>query len=85
MPIVSLIEYIFCLSEFLRCLTIYDYFVTVVSLELGTGHTLFFKECQQFRKKGSFLRHFHWKRVIFWWFKLAFLNKRGPFFFRKYQ
>ena len=25
----------------------------------------FFKECQQFRKKGSFLRHFHWKRVIF--------------------
>ena len=22
------------------------------------------KECQQFRKKGYFLRHFHWKRVI---------------------
>ena len=40
MSIVSLIEYIFCLSEFLRCLTIYDYFVTVVSLELGTGHQL---------------------------------------------
>ena len=45
----------------------------------------FSKECQQFLRKGSFLRHFHWKRVIFWWFKSAFLNKRGPFFLRKYQ
>ena len=40
---------------------------------------LFLKECQQLGKKGLFLRHFHWKRVIFWCLKSAFLNKRGPF------
>ena len=42
----------------------------------------FLKECQQFRKKGSFLRHFHWKLVIYWCFMSAFFNKRGPFFLR---
>ena len=37
------------------------------------------KECQQFRKKGSFLRHFHWKSVILWCFKSPFLKKGGLF------
>ena len=36
-------------------------------------------------KKAIFIRHFHWKRVIFWCFKSAFFNKRGPFFPRKNQ
>ena len=33
-----------------------------------------------FEKNDIFLRHFHWKRVNFWWFKSAVLNKKGSFF-----
>ena len=32
----------------------------------------FFKDCQQFRKKGLFLGIFTGKKVIFWCFKSAF-------------
>ena len=39
----------------------------------------FFRECQQFRRKGSFFCHYQWKRVIFQCFKSAFLEKKGSF------
>ena len=49
-------------------------------LDIGKkGHI--FIECQWIRKKGPFLRHFHWKRVIFWYSRSAFLVKKGLFSF----
>ena len=42
---------------------------------------IFLENVSGLEKKGSFLRHFHWKRVIFWYSKSVFLVKRGLFSF----
>ena len=61
-------------------------FILPICMSLILGKRVpFFRKCQQFRKKGVFLSHFHWKRGIFWCFKSAFFEKRGLFFLSKYQ